>query len=151
MNRGEARLQRDGLAISGSGFGKLPLVLQHIAQIVMGFGEIGLEKQRATEIRHRLFQFFLLPKHASQIIVRLGVIRIQGKGVAITIRSLVQPAQFAKRVPKIDMRPRIIRLEGDGLAVAGDGFVALSQVHEGQAQIEVIGGNAGIQPDRPAR
>jgi hypothetical protein len=101
----------------GSGLVWLPLVGQGNAEIVVGFGGIGLERERATVNGNGLVQLPLVPQRGAEITVGFGPVGFEGDGPPDQIRGDVMPPDLmgddAEKVQRLSM----IRLLGENLTV----------------------------------
>src|SRR3954462_1778026 len=62
------------------GFLWLVFLLQGHAEVVMGFGEVGIDLQRFFEVRHRLVKLLLLTENDPKIVVSFRIAGVDLKG-----------------------------------------------------------------------
>src|SRR5271168_1101669 len=74
---GQAGLQRDGAAAFGDGFVELADALECIAEIAMGFGEVGEKSNRLLVRGNRRIEFALFLVDVRQVVVGDGQARPQ--------------------------------------------------------------------------
>src|SRR6185369_9255679 len=83
MGRNEVRFQLDCAAKRGDGFGKLRLIFQSRAKMVVGFGIIGLEVNRLAVAGGGFVKPALITQRSAQIGVGLSELRLQLNRAAV--------------------------------------------------------------------
>ena len=117
---GHPRRDLDGAPGRGHRRIEITDLLQRVAEVVPGLGEIRPQLQRFLKGVDGLFRLALLPKNASQMIQRLGVIAAQGQSPLAGGDSIIQFTDRLKRVGKIDVSLGIPWPKGQDLAEGGD-------------------------------
>lgn len=75
MRLGEIGPDLHRLPVTGDRFFQLALVLERIAQVVVGIRMIGVVCQGLSITRDCFLQLALVLEHVAQVIVRIGIIR----------------------------------------------------------------------------
>src|SRR3954463_9143811 len=102
MSLGE-RVQLDGAAVGGFGFGELTLVAERVAEIGPSLSEFGIERDGATEVRDGLGTAPRQAQGVSEIVVSVGVVGAElnclGAGCDRVVGVIVGSEQVAQVVP----------------------------------------------------
>ena len=83
----------------------------------------------------------------SKIVISLGVIGPVGDRLLEAGDGLLRQPLAVQDITEIEIRLAVIGTQGDRLAVAGGAIVQASQHAQGHAQVDVIGGDGGIEVD----
>ena len=98
---GVVRLQFQCPAVAGDRFVQFPLVLQGIAQVVVGLGEVRLQFQCPAAAGDRFVQLPLVLQGIAQVVVGLGKVRLQFQCPAAAGDRFVQLPLVPERMPRL--------------------------------------------------
>ena len=121
----------------GRRFVQLSLLLQNVAQVAVGSGEVRRQFERPAEEHGRFVRFSLVLQGVAQVVVGLGVIGLELQGPAVSGQGLLQPSLLLENVAQIVVGLRAIRIELQRLPVAGQRFVRQPLVLQRDAQVVV--------------
>ena len=123
MCLGIVRSQPQCPPVAGDRFLKLPLVLERIAQVILGLGEARSQLQCPVVAGDRLHQFPLLLERIAQVILDLGEARLHLQRPAVAGDRFAQPPDTTQCDAQVVLRQGKVRPQLQCPAVAGDRFL----------------------------
>ena len=145
MHRRHAGLDLERLAERGHRFAEPALIFERVTQVVVCFGEVGVERQGLPIGGDRIAQPALGLECVAQVVVRPGDIGIQRHQLAQDRHRLSRLSLRAERVAQIVQRLGIIGLQFQCRAVFGHRIVQLALVFERIAQVVPRPGKVGLE------
>ena len=115
----------------------------------MGGDQIGLERQGAPEMRHRIVKPAAAGEHVGKIAVRFGG-RPECDDALVGRDRLAQGASLQQRVAEIGVGIDIVRLQTDRLAIMVHRLVEPSERLEREADVVAAFRVAAVDRDGPA-
>ena len=145
----QLRIQPQRFQVGGLGVDEPVQHPQHVAEVVVQHGRVGIQADRLLTVRQRLLGLTAVQQRLAQVGLGRGERRVQLDGAAEMLERLVLLAQLTQRDAQVVVGHHEVRPQLQGAAELFDRLGVLPQTLQGRAQ--VAEGFRIIRPDRQGR